>query len=157
MKEKSRQLVFVLSGWAVAIIMVLYFAFISPRPSSDEMRGTIGAAEKAKRHRTQQIAESDVKLKDPELQKILQSDKIQKLLNDDDFKQAFSRFGEDFRKSMEASKEDLKKIVISDDFRKAIQSEELREIVESEDFRKLVESDDFWWSHSTWLVWRGGW
>ena len=66
----------------VAIAVVVYFGVTGLTPKNEDAAGTIGAAE---RYRTQQMAEGDVILKDPEVQALLQNDKVIALLNDENF------------------------------------------------------------------------
>ena len=65
-------------------IVVGYFAagYIPPQ---EDLAGTIGGVKKAEKYRAEQISEKDVMLTDTEIQKLLQDDKVQTLLKNQNF------------------------------------------------------------------------
>ena len=79
--SKSRNKIALFSGIVVAIIAIVYFSFYYPPTSKEDVLGTIG---KAAKYRADQMTDKDVALKNPEIQKFLQSDKLQKILNNEE-------------------------------------------------------------------------
>ena len=68
----------VLIGVAVvAVLAILYFVIGGFPPKQEGTEATIGVAE---RHQTEQIQASDVVLEDAEFQEFLQSDVVQRLI-----------------------------------------------------------------------------
>jgi hypothetical protein len=67
----------------VAAAVIIYFAFLNPSPSDEDVAGAIGVA---KQYRADQITEADVVLQEPEVQELLQSDFFHKLVTDADFR-----------------------------------------------------------------------
>ena len=70
--KHSRRPIWIGAGVVVACFLV--YVVFHGWPPVDNVSGTIGAANK---YRAGQMSEKDVHLQDPEVQKILQNDKIQ--------------------------------------------------------------------------------
>lgn len=66
-------------------VIIVGWSIIDFPPKDDNVQGTIGMAEK---YRTDQVTAADVKLDSPEMQALLQNDKIQALLKSPDFRKA---------------------------------------------------------------------
>lgn len=89
--RSGRKVTLVLAGVVLAAVVVIYFAFLYPPTSDENLRGTIGGVEKAERYRAEQIGEADVVLQDPEIQDLLQRDDFQRLIASDDFRKLLAR------------------------------------------------------------------
>lgn len=105
-----------------AVVGVLYWRGIYPPRTGVE--GTIGAAN---RYQSQQIAESDVVLKDQAVQAFIQSDTFRKLAANPEFAKT----------AESASFQELAK---SEAFRKTAESASFQEAMKSRDFLSVVES-----------------
>ena len=79
-RTKKQRRMFFIGGGIIIILVILYFAFLYPPPSAEDVKGTIGGAQKAQRWRAQQISDSDVVLDNPELQSFMQSAEVQNLM-----------------------------------------------------------------------------
>jgi len=78
--KKQTRLGLVVGGLAVVVVVILYFTFMYPPPSGEDVKGTIGGVKKANKPSTEQITDKDVILKDTGIQNLLQNDKIVNLL-----------------------------------------------------------------------------
>ncbi|MFQ5771564.1 MAG: hypothetical protein ACE5HX_13580, partial [bacterium] len=63
----------------VGILAGYFLAGVFPPPEED-LTGTIGGVKKAEKYRAEQITDADVILQNPEIQKLLQNDKVLNLL-----------------------------------------------------------------------------
>ena len=77
-------------------ILVGYFAagYIPPQ---EDLAGTIGGVKKAEKYRAEQITDKDVILEDAEIQALLQSDKVQAMIKNDNFAEALRTYSEQAR------------------------------------------------------------
>jgi hypothetical protein len=119
-------------GVVYVIVAVIAFALgrgTSPRP--DQAVGTIAGVEKAVRHRTPQITEGDVVLRDADRYAVLQNDRFMRLINDDAFRRAIQN--KEFRSFIEAENQ----------WWLRWRGGWMREISESKDFKVLMESKNF--------------
>ena len=76
---------------AVALVVIGYFTLYHQPVKQQDVSGTISGVKKAEKYRAAQIQDKDIALKNPELQRFLQSDIFRKLSNDAEFKAALSK------------------------------------------------------------------
>ena len=84
----GRKGVFTISGIAVAVIAIVYFAFFYPPVPGDNAQGSIGGAKKANKYLSEQITDKDVELSSTEVQVLLQNDQVQNLIKSPEFQDA---------------------------------------------------------------------
>lgn len=121
---------------AAAAILIAVFATIGIPPSGDGVEGTIGAA---KRHRAQQMSDEDVKLGDPSVQAVLQSDYLARLLQDKGFRDALGNQG--FRDALNS--EGFRDALNSQGFRDALGNQAFLLALKDQGFRDALNSEGF--------------
>src|SRR5690606_34762040 len=96
----KRTPILILGSVAIVALIALFLVQNDGWPESNTA-GTIGAADttiagvtKADRYRTDQIADADVSIDDPEIQQILQDDKVLDMISDGTFA-AVAKMAED--------------------------------------------------------------
>jgi hypothetical protein len=126
-----------------AVIGIVYWKGIYPPRTGVE--GTIGAAN---RYQSQQIAESDVVLKDQAVQAFIQSDTFRKLAANPEFAKtaesaSFQELAksEAFRKTAEMSS--FQEAMKSRDFLSVVESGHLAEALKNADLRAVMEMKNF--------------
>jgi len=80
MKKQSR-MTLLIGGAVVVVGLILYFAFLYPPSSTEDLKGTIGGVQKAEKYQSNQLAEGNVHLSDSELQDLLQNDEFTRLIS----------------------------------------------------------------------------
>ena len=85
MKQKNRTTLFVVLAVFVVIIVV-YFSFFYPLPSSKNLTGTMIGIEKSKREIGDQITIEEIIIENPEINDVIQSAEFQNLIKDENFR-----------------------------------------------------------------------
>ena len=85
-KSKSK-LSIIIAASTVIVIAIVYLVLVYPWPN-ENVTGTIGGVEKANKYQKEQITSKDVAVHAGDIQQLLQNDKIQKMINDPNFRTA---------------------------------------------------------------------
>ena len=107
----------------IALLLVVYFAFVAPWPGKESSAATIGGVDRVERYRQPVVGEKDVLLGDTTVQKLLQNDKVLALLRDPAFRRllkdprAASFFQSDAARSWLANRELTKNMASVVEFR----------------------------------------
>src|SRR5262245_2655635 len=126
----------ILSFLVVAAVLVGFAAYRGYIPPKSGVEGTIGAA---KRYTSQQITSGDVALRAAEVQAVLQSDLVNKIQTNAEFRELVVKG--DFSKAL--AKTDTRNTMQSEEFQKAVGKQEFKNVVANEDFKNLVGQQDF--------------
>src|ERR1051325_2370882 len=137
----AKKVLWSVMGAAAAVLIVLKMAGYPP--ASDATEGTIGAAQ---RYQAQQISDSDVKLTDADLQKLLQSDAFHALMSDKAARQALAN--KDVQKAladsnvrMALANDQLRQMLMSDALRQALSSDQLRQALGNDQVRQALANE----------------
>ncbi|MCD6330175.1 MAG: hypothetical protein J7M10_07530 [Candidatus Cloacimonetes bacterium] len=135
MKQKNRTTLFVVLAVFVVIIVV-YFSFFYPLPSSKNLTGTMIGIEKSKREIGDQITIEEIIIENPEINDVIQSAEFQNLIKDKNFRKM--ALSSDFQNFV---------FLMSDFQRIALFSHDFQNIVPvlstPEEFKNFIESDEF--------------
>jgi hypothetical protein len=137
----AKKVLWSVMGAAAAVLIVLKMAGYPP--ASDGTEGTIGAAQ---RYQSQQISDADVKVKDAELQKFLQSDAFHRLVSDKAARQALAdknvqKALADSNVRMVLANEQLRMVLVSDQVHLALANEQLRLALANEQIRLALANE----------------
>ena len=77
-KRNSTKFRAIIAGSTIILVAIIYFATVYPWPS-ENVFGTVGGVEKAKKYQKEQITKNDVTLQNSEIHDLIQNDQIQKL------------------------------------------------------------------------------
>jgi hypothetical protein len=142
--QKKTSWFFMISGWAIAAILVVYIALGSPWTVSENVSGTLGGKRLTKTQPYPSEQEDGIFLNDPELASIYQSKPMQELLKDEDFHEAMMQYVNRFRQVMARAKDGFDEELMQQEIGRLIEDNELRGALESKDFRRLIDSERFW-------------
>ena len=125
----------VIIGAAVIVFALVISNYIGYPPSEDDATGAIGAA---KKYQAEQITDADVNLDNPELQALLQDDKVLEILENEEFQRALRN--EHFRAVL--ADEALRGIIATEEFSRIMNQEHFRKSMESADFARLWKGEN---------------
>jgi hypothetical protein len=117
--------ILILVGVLVVAVIVGYVAFKGGFPPKSGTEGAIGAAN---RHTTQQIADADVVLKEPQVQAFLQSDTFHKLATNAEFRN-------------EVTKEEFLAVVREEAYQRVATKEQWKDVASTAAFQGIASTD----------------
>src|SRR5438034_688533 len=128
-----------LIGSAAAAVVIVVAGILTGFPPGSRDAGTIGGVQPAARYHGRVMADSDVSLKNPEIQALFQNDKVLQLVRSDVFRQAMQN--QAFQHLM--ASDAFRQILASDAFRHVMENDFYRRLMADEAFRALQASDAF--------------
>jgi hypothetical protein len=129
-KKGNTRLGMVLGAAVIVIAVVLYFVLAYPWPTQN-VSGTIGGVEKAKKYQKEQISSQDVAVHAGDIQQLLQNDKIQKMINDPNFRIAADN---------EAFRQEVNKNIV---FREALEGNAYATVAANKNFGDFLNNEYF--------------
>src|SRR5437773_1784166 len=136
----------VLIGSAAVAVVIVVAGILTGFSPSFRDAGTIGGVQPAARYHGRVMADSDVSLKNPEIQALFQNDKVLQLVRSDVFRQAMQN--QAFRDVMASDafrsvmKNDLYRSLLADDaFRLVMENDLYRSLLADDAFRAVMEND----------------
>src|SRR6266702_3957189 len=139
MKEPIMTRKAVLIGSAAVAVVIVVAGILTGFPPGIREAGTIGGVQPAARYHGKVMADSDVSLKNPEIQALFQNDKVLQLVRSDVFRQAMQN--QAFRHLM--ASDAFRQILASDAFRHLMENDFYRRLMADEAFRGVMASDAF--------------
>src|SRR5256885_257842 len=119
-----------LIGSAAAAVVIVVAGILTGFPPGIRDAGTIGGVQPAARYHGRVMADSDVSLKNPEIQALFQNDKVLQLVRSDVFRQAMQN-------------QAFRHLMASDAFRQILAGDAFRHLMENDFYRQLLASDAF--------------
>src|SRR6266516_2899309 len=126
-----------LIGSAAAAVVIVVAGILTGFPPGSRDAGTIGGVQPAARYHGRVMADSDVSLKNPEIQALFQNDKVLQLVRSDVFRQAMQN--QAFRHLM--ASDAFRQILASDAFRHLMENDFYRSLLADDAFRLVMEND----------------
>src|SRR2546425_846688 len=127
----------VLIGSAAVAVVIVVAGILTGFPPGIRDAGTIGGVQPAARYHGRVMADSDVSLKNPEIQALFQNDKVLQLVRSDVFRQAMQN--QAFRHLM--ASDAFRQILASDAFRVVMENDLYRSLLADDAFRAVMEND----------------
>jgi hypothetical protein len=118
---------FAVIGFIAVVAIFVAASYFGFPPNEEDVQGTIGKADK---YRAEQITADDVELNNPEIQAMLQDDKIIKMLQDEHFMQALADVN-------------LRKAFRDEQLRSAIPTADLKRFFDNSEHLKVGITPDF--------------
>src|SRR5881396_2789040 len=120
----------VLIGSAAVAVVIVVAGILTGFPPGFRDAGTIGGVQPAARYHGRVMADSDVSLKNPEIQALFQNDKVLQLVRSDVFRQAMQN-------------QAFQHLMASDAFRQILASDAFRHLMENDFYRRLMADEAF--------------
>src|SRR6266516_4390922 len=120
----------VLIGSAAVAVVIVVAGILTGFPPGFRDAGTIGGVQPAARYHGRVMADSDVSLKNPEIQALFQNDKVLQLVRSDVFRQAMQN-------------QAFRHLMASDAFRQILASDAFRHLMENDFYRRLMADEAF--------------
>src|SRR6266581_5493815 len=130
MKEPIMTRKAVLIGSAAVAVVIVVAGILTGFPPGIREAGTIGGVQPAARYHGRVMADSDVSLKNPEIQALFQNDKVLQLVRSDVFRQAMQN-------------QAFRHLMASDAFRQILASDAFRHLMENDFYRRLMADEAF--------------